>query len=45
VLRKDADRQELAGKILLNDGSTEMLSVTFIDEFDDWKVESFGTAP
>ena len=45
VLHQDADHQELTGKILLNDGSTEMLNVTFIDEFDDWKVESFAPAP
>ena len=45
VLHKDAKHQELEGKLLLNDGSAEILYVIFIDEFDDWKVEDFGPAP
>jgi hypothetical protein len=45
VLHKDPNHQQLEGKLLLNDGSAEILYVIFIDEFDDWKVEDFGPAP
>ncbi len=44
VRHKDAARQDLQGQIVLTDGSSETLAISFIEEFDDWKVLSFGPA-
>ena len=44
VQHKDAERQDLQGQITLTDGSSETLAISFIAEFDDWKVLSFGPA-
>jgi len=44
VRHKDAEHQDLLGQIVLTDGTSETLAISFIDEFDDWKVLSFGPA-
>ena len=44
VRHKDAEHQDLQGQIVLTDGTSETLAISFIDEFDDWKVLSFGPA-
>ena len=44
VQHKDAARQDLQGQIVLTDGTSETLAISFIAEFDDWKVLSFGPA-
>jgi hypothetical protein len=44
VRHKDAERQDLQGQIVLTDGTSETLAISFIPEFDDWKVLSFGPA-
>lgn len=44
VRHKDAERQDLQGQIMLTDGTSETLAISFIDEFDDWKVLNLGLA-
>jgi hypothetical protein len=44
VRHKDAERQDLQGQIVMLDGTSETLAISFIAEFDDWKVLSFGPA-
>jgi hypothetical protein len=44
VRHKNADRAEALGTVVLGDGSTEMLTMSFVAEFDDWKVASFALA-
>ena len=44
VRHKDEEHQDLQGQIVLTDGSSETLAISFIAEFDDWKVLSFGPA-
>ena len=45
VRSKDASHADLDAVVLMNDGSTGRFAVTFIEEFDDWKVESVDAAP
>ncbi len=43
--QKGQGRETMLGHVLLNDGSTRIIVVTFIQEFDDWKVVGIAAAP
>jgi hypothetical protein len=45
VQQKGQEQETMLGKVLLNDGSTRAIAVTFIREFDDWKVGDIAAAP
>ena len=44
VRQKGQGQQIMLGHVLLNDGSTRDIAVTFIQEFDDWKVDDIAAA-
>jgi hypothetical protein len=39
------ERAEAVGQVTLNDGTKEAVTMTFVEEFDDWKVSGFDLAP
>jgi hypothetical protein len=42
VRHQDADRAEAVGQFILDGGATETLTMSFIEEFDDWKVDDLA---
>jgi len=42
VNHKDPDRANVLGQVVLDSGATETLAMSFIEEFDDWKVDDLG---
>ena len=45
VQQKGQGQETMLGTVLLNDGSTRAIAVTFVQEFDDWKVGDIAAAP
>jgi hypothetical protein len=44
VGHKDAERAGALGLVVLEGGTTETVTMSFVAEFDDWKVDSFDLA-
>jgi hypothetical protein len=42
---KDDEGAEAVGQVTLNDGTKEAVTMTFVEEFDDWKVNGLDLAP
>ena len=45
VRHKDADTAEALGQVVLDSGMTESVTFSFVEEFDDWKVNGLDLAP
>jgi hypothetical protein len=44
ISHQDADGAEAVGQVTLDGGASETLSMSFIGEFDDWKVDGLDLA-